>query len=237
MAAYGITASAVQQDLGVLETAFSTVQHETITLNAEIANLRAEIHLLKTKTFDKDNKLFTEKKGFERLSSYNGEEKSFGDWEFKLHQFVRAETGFERYLDKIKELEVEPKTDAVKDIIDTVQIDCMSQVNGDTFDDQLYNLLSMLAAGPALTTVKNVRETHGCRGSLAWHRITRDVAGKSGHRLERLLDRVHHPPKISTYANAEQMLMNWQAACIDLEKLEKQLLKVETKVLLLHLVQ
>ena len=101
MAAYGVTSAAVGHDFGVLEVAFATVQSETITLNNEIANLRAEIHQLKSKTFDKDQKLFTEKKGFERLATYNGEEKSFGDWEFKLHQFVRAETGFESFLDKL----------------------------------------------------------------------------------------------------------------------------------------
>ena len=117
----------------------------------------------------------------------------------------------------------------VKDILDTIQIESMSAVDGETFDEHRYNLLSMLAAGSCLTTVKNVRESHGIRGSLAWHRITRDVAGKSGHRLERLLNRVHHPPKISSYSNAEQMLTNWQAACIELEKLEKQNISEPTK--------
>ena len=80
----------------------------------------------------------------------------------------------------------------------------------------------MLTVGAPLGTVRSVRERTGIRGSLAWFRITREIAGRSGVRLERLSDKVHHPPKITSYSTAVTMLTSWEASCRELEKLEGQ---------------
>ena len=182
---------------------------------------------LKAKNFEK--RQLTEKKGFDRLVAFTGEEKVFGDWEFKLHQFIRPEIGFEAFLDEVKDMDKEPDDKAVQDLVDKIQIDYMNAADALLFDEQLYNVLSMLTEGPALTTVRNARELRGIRGCVSWHRITRDVAGKTGNRLERLLDRVHHPPKITSYAHAEHQLNQWQSACIELEKIERQGISEPTK--------
>ena len=226
-ASYGVTAVGVLSDTTVLESAFTTIQNENIILNQKMETLEAMVVQLKAKNYEK--KTLTEKKGFERLVSFTGEEKMFGDWEFKLHQFVRPEIGFEAFLDEVKDLDKEPDDVAVQDLLDNIQIDFMSTAEASLFDEQLYNLLSMLTDGAALTTVRNARELRGIRGAVSWHRITRDVAGKTGNRLERLLDRVHHPPKITSYANAEHQLNQWQSACIELEKIERQGISEPTK--------
>ena len=100
MAAYGVTAQAVSQDVAILETAFATVQSENILLNNQLANLQAEFQQLKQEHGGGGIKMLSEKKGFERLNTYGGDEKGFSDWEFKLHQFIRSEVGFELFMDK-----------------------------------------------------------------------------------------------------------------------------------------
>ena len=37
-----------------------------------------------------------------------------------------------------------------------------------------------------------------------WWQMTREVAGKTGVRLERLSDKVHHPKKVTAYADLEK---------------------------------
>ena len=103
MAAYGITSQGVHDDVSILEGAFNTIQAENIHLNKKLDALEAVVHQLKAKNFDQ--KTITDKRGFDRLAVFTGEEKMFGDWEFKLHQFIRSETGLESFLDDIKDLE------------------------------------------------------------------------------------------------------------------------------------
>ena len=87
----------------------------------------------------------------------------------------------------------------------------------------------MLCTGSALSSVKNVREEYGIRGAKAYWKITREVASKSGVRLERLADIVHHPKMITDYKVGKQMLENWEAKRKELEKIEGQALSDLTK--------
>ena len=67
------------------------------------------------------------------------------------------------------------------------------------------------------------------RGVVAWHQLTRDVAGKSGARLERLADKVHKPKAISDYKVVVALLNAWDANVKELAKLEGQEISALTK--------
>ena len=97
------------------------------------------------------------------------------------------------------------------------------------YDKQLYGVLSFITTSTALQTVKNLRDHEGVRGCKAWYQITREVAGRSGVRLERLADRVHHPKPMSSYKEAMARLIEWENDCKELAKLEKQPLSDLTK--------
>merc|ERR1712127_936225 len=98
------------------------------------------IRQLKSKN-NPEKRMLTDKKGFERLAVFTGEERMFGDWEFKLHQFIRPEIGLESFLDEIKDLEKEPDVKGIEDIVDKIQINLMNMVDAEDamrFDEQLY---------------------------------------------------------------------------------------------------
>ena len=97
------------------------------------------------------------------------------------------------------------------------------------YGDQLYNALCLSTSSSALSIVKNCKEHFGYRGSLAWWKITREVASRSGVRLGRLADAVHHPKRIVSYASAKQELEDWDALRKELEKIEAQPLSDLTK--------
>ena len=59
--------------------------------------------------------------------------------------------------------------------------------------------------------------------------MTREVAGKTGVRFERLSDKVHHPTKIAAYQNAKSLLKDWDQNCQDLAKVEGQSISELTK--------
>ena len=80
----------------------------------------------------------------------------------------------------------------------------------------------MVCTGSALQTVKNLREDSEARGVRAWFQLTRGVAGKSGVRLERLANRVHHPKPITGYAKGKAQLISWDEDLKELAKLENQ---------------
>ena len=44
----------------------------------------------------------------QQLGKFNGDEKSFKDFDFKLHQFVRQVPMFEKFLDWVRQSDVEP---------------------------------------------------------------------------------------------------------------------------------
>ena len=66
------------------------------------------------------------------------------------------------------------------------------------YDGQFYGVLAMFCTGTALQTVKNQCKNVGLCGSNSWWKLTREVAGKTAVRLERLADLVHDP-KVFAY--------------------------------------
>ena len=84
--AYGVTDTASIGDIG---GAFVTVAQENAALHQEMENIRMELRGLKDTRGDR--KPLTERKGFDRLKAFSGDEKSFGDWEFQLQQLLRLQ--------------------------------------------------------------------------------------------------------------------------------------------------
>jgi len=97
------------------------------------------------------------------------------------------------------------------------------------FNKEVYSILSMLCEGDALQTIKNLREDFHGRGFRAWYQLTREVAGKSGVRLERLADRVHKPKVITDYKLGHAMLTKWDADVKEIAKLDGQQISDLTK--------
>ena len=50
----------------------------------------------------------------QQLGKFSGDEKSFKDFDFKLHQFVRQIQGFEKFLDWVRQSDVEPNHEAME---------------------------------------------------------------------------------------------------------------------------
>ena len=177
---------------------------------------------------DDHKKDLTEKKSFDKVPTFDGNEKDFTDFEFKFQQFVRPFKYFEQFLDWIKNLDEEPEIGELQHKAQqTAQED--PKVDILWYDEQLYGVLSLITTSTALQTVKNLRDHEGVRGCKAWYQITREVAGRSGVRLERLADRVHHPKPMSSYKEAMARLIEWENDCKELAKLEKQPLSDLTK--------
>ena len=132
----------------------------------------------------------------QQLGKFNGDEKSFKDFDFKLHQFVRQVPMFEKFLDWVRQSDVEPNHEAMQHY--KAETGCQLEY----LNDQLYGVLSMVTEGNALNVVMNVVDYYDLRGAMAWHRLTRDATGKTGARLKRLADAVHRPKAITNYGDA-----------------------------------
>ena len=223
MSAFGLHAGSSNAEfVAVLDRVHAEMSAQT----AKILSLEAMLSDAKKKTVDPKD--LTELKSFQTLEKWNGSEKTFGDWEFQFQQFVRPYKEFERWLDWLKDQEEEITAHDAADKQREVAAH-NPDVNLEWYDEQLYAVLSLLTTGSALQTVKNKREQHGTRGSNSWHKLTREVAGKSGVRLERLADLVHHPKAITTYKDALSQLEVWDNNRQELEKLEGQALSDLTK--------
>jgi hypothetical protein len=97
------------------------------------------------------------------------------------------------------------------------------------FNNQLYSILSLICKGDALRVVKNLREEIPTRGFRAWYQLTREVASKSGVRLEKLSDRVHHPKPMKSYQDGLAALAKWKEDVRELVKIEGRELAEITK--------
>ena len=149
----------------------------------------------------RDRQNVTEWKSFFALDKFDGDERKFADWDFKLQNFLRPLAGFEEYLDWCKHRDEEITLGDWSGMVENVKL-----AKGDNapdlawYDGQLYGVLSLLCSGAALSAVKNMREEHGVGGTKLWWKLTRDVANKSGVRLERLAFVVQHPKPITDFA-------------------------------------
>ena len=86
----------------------------------------------------------------------------------------------------------------------------------------------MLCTRTAFQTVKNQQKYTGVRGANSWWRLTREVAGKTGVRLERLADKVHNP-RVFAYKDGLAALQKWEHDLRELAKIEQQELSDLTK--------
>ena len=100
------------------------------------------------------------------------------------------------------------------------------------FNNQLYAILSLLCKDDALQVVKKLREQPDVRGFKAWHQLTREVASKSGVRLERLSDRVHHPKPMKGYADGLAALAKWTEDVRELEKMGQTVAEITKRTAL-----
>ena len=81
------------------------VHQEMTGMQQRIVQLEAQLH--EVKKDKKKEKELTDMKGFEKLGNFSGNEKEFGDWEFRLHQFIRPFQQFEAWLEWVKDLDEE----------------------------------------------------------------------------------------------------------------------------------
>ena len=119
--------------MGLLESPI-----ENIHLNKKLDAMEVKIQQLKSKNYEK--KMLTDKKGFERLAVFTGEERMFGDWELKLHQFIRPEIGLETFLDEVKDLEKEPGVKDLEELLE--QLSGSRTTSRTTFVFRLEQLFS-----------------------------------------------------------------------------------------------
>ena len=170
----------------------------------------------------------SESKAFEKVPIFDGDEKKFSDFEFKLQSALRPYKHFEEFIDWIKNADEEPDLDS---LTQKARAEAQHDPGVDLlwYDEQLYSVLSLLSVETPLQTVKNVREDTGIRGCKAWYAITREVAGRSGVRLERLADRVHHPKPITQYKDGMAQLAKWDNDMKELAKIEGQGISELTK--------
>ena len=148
--------------------------------------------------------------------------------EFKLQNCLRPYKHFEEFIDWIKNEDDEPDLDALrsKDVAEArhdPSIDLLC------YDEQLYNIPSLLLTDTPLQPVKHMREETGISGCKSWYSITREVAGKTGVRLERLADRVHHPQPIVAYQDGLARLTDWENDLKDFANIEGQHVSEITK--------
>ena len=200
-------------------------------LQAEVVNLRAEINLLKGgggASHEKDKKSLKELKSFSDVPKWDGSDKSFGDFEFKLHQFLAPFERFEAFMNWVKELD-EPPTEQLIDDAHTSEQGKNDKIDVKWMNRELYSILSLKTEADPLQISKGEKENYAFRGAAAWHRITREVAGKTGTRLERLADKVHHPKKVESYADALAAVNKWKLNCAELAKIEGQQISDITK--------
>lgn len=242
MSMFGLNAHSGRE---VWSSAFGTMAQNLQSLNAQISAMQnvdqqsqVRIHDLEVKLAagaaggreDKTKSALIEWKSFGTLERFSGDEKAFADWEFELQTFVRPLLQFEAYLDWVKECNEEITVEVwttMKSNVDLAHGE--GKIKMDWYDDLLCGIVSLLCTDSALASVKNVREEYGVRGTKAFWKITREVASKSGVRLERLADIVHYPKQITDYKMGKQMLERWEAKRKELEKIGGQPLSDLTK--------
>ena len=201
-------------------------------LQQEVLNLRGEIEQLKRNGVgggDKEKgKSLKELKSFSDIPKWDGSDKSFGDFEFKLHQFLAPFDRFEAFMNWVKELDECPSDKLTEDAYESERSK-NNKIDVKWMNRELFSILSLKTEADPLQITKGEKENYGNRGASAWHKITREVAGQTGTRLERLADKVHHPKKIDSYADALAAVNKWKLNCAELAKIEGQQISDITK--------
>ena len=192
------------------------------SLHQQMGLLQSEIIGLKNGGDSQNGrKNLTDYKSLDQLPKFNGEEKYFSDFEFKLQQFLRPFDNYEMLIDWAKDLDEEPA------LLDLEEKQVQEQQAGQKsdlpwFNNQLYSILSLICTDDALQVVKNLREEGPTRGFRAWYQLTREVASKSGVRLEKLSDKVHHPKPMKNLHEGLAVLARWKEDLRELTKIQGQ---------------
>ena len=83
-------------------------------LNGQVYELQQQLLKLTTSQDDRKKKDVSETKAFEKVPHFNGDEKRFRDFEFKLQNCLRPYKHFEEFLDWIKNADEEPDLDILR---------------------------------------------------------------------------------------------------------------------------
>ena len=122
-------------------------------------------------------------------------------------------------MDWVKDLEVAPDEPTLLQVA-LAKAGNNADVDVLWMNKELFSVLSLKTTDDPLQITKGVKDAYAIRGAVAWHKITREVAGRTGARLERLADKVHHPKKITSYGDALAMVNKWDLNCKELAKIE-----------------
>ena len=223
MSAYGLHSQSTTDDF---VAAINAMAVEAVSYQLRIADLEGKLRI--RGQADDKRKDWIELKSYSSLSTFGGSEKEFHDWEFKLQRFVKPFKTCEQWLDWIKDQD----TEITKAMMDQLKQEAAygdPSIDLEWYDEQLYDVLCLLCEGTPLNTVKNQRENVGFRGANSWYKLTREVAGRTGARLERLADLVHNPKPITSYKDGLAQMEKWESQRLELEKLEGQGLSDLTK--------
>ena len=204
-------------------------------MNVRIIALETEVEQLRDAAEDRmgrgdggGRKNITESKVMADIPKPEGKDENFDTFEFRISQMVASYDHFEDYTDCVKGFEEEPDTGALTFKAQAVRASEPS-VDLHWYDQQLFSILAMKTDASALQIVKNMNSDTPVRGCRAWFRMTRDVAGRTGSRLAKLLRKAHYPKKIASYATALSDLMTWDTDVKELEKIEARAMSDFTK--------
>ena len=157
------------------QLAFMTLQRCVVKLQKEALSKNGVIENLQKLISERTLWNLIESLAFKVLEEDSGKESEFCDWEFQVTNFVQGHGDFEEHLDVCKKRET----------LKAAQVEFRTTLeeNGEAklqwLDEQLCTILAAFCRGPALQMAKNVRTECGVRGGTAWHKLTREVAGKS----------------------------------------------------------
>ena len=119
-------------------------------------------------------------------------------------------------------MDLEAKTEYVKNCDE-------SEEEIQWFDDQMFQVLALKSKGTHLQIIRNLTSRRGLRGGLAWHKMTRDVAAKTGARLEHLIELALNPKTPKNYQEAMGCIEVWESHQLELKKIDNQDLTGLTK--------
>ena len=153
---YGLHAGSLTPDfIQALDQVYKEMQLQRDRIQASEAQLAG-----RCQQYQEPKKERTDTKSFQSVPNFDGSEKSFKDWGFKLQRFVRPFPEMEASLELIKEQDLYLTAAAHKEKADAVQL-ANHAVNVALYDDQLHGVLTMLCTDNALTTVKNQQKFSG----------------------------------------------------------------------------
>ena len=193
-----------ERHLTSLESLERTVRDEVIRLE-KLIDLKAK----SGNGGEREKLAMVHRRGLSDVPKLSGEVAGYVDWCFKMKGFVRAEPGFEQFLENLDTIGSEPDVRAITAY--GVRFTCDSA----WFDEQLYGLLVNWAEehSKALSVTKNCLDLHGCRGALSWYRVALGCKGGKGQmRMDTLREAARHPTACANFSEALARIADWDSA-------------------------